>query len=100
MDLTNEFSQQEIEELKTPALLCYIFGWIGTLIIMIGDKKESRLAKFYANEGLLIGIGCVLLSWTCVVPIVLLIFAIMGIVNTVNGVVKPMPLIGGIQIIK
>ncbi|MCL2632997.1 MAG: hypothetical protein FWD34_00600 [Oscillospiraceae bacterium] len=99
-DITHLFDAAEIEANKTNAILCYLLWYIGTIIVMCGSSKESKLAKFYANYGLILGLAYVILFWTGVVPIVVTVFMILGIVDAVNGRVKKLPLIGNLKIIK
>ena len=76
-------------------------------------NSESKVGKFHANQGLslllltisvsIIGSVIPLLGWFIILPIgslMCLIFAIMGIINAINGEMKPLPLIGKIQLIK
>ena len=96
------------------------------VLIPILAAKESRFAKYHANQGLvLFGVYAVLgmaitfmsiilsfipplhFAFTCLsclfVPVVVLsylAFVIMGILNAVNGQMKPLPLFPKITIIK
>lgn len=89
-----------------------IFAYIGIIFWLIaylaGDKEG---AKFHLNQGLVLIIisianGVVglipilgsIVSW--VVSVALLVFAIMGIVAAAKDEEKPLPVIGGIRILK
>lgn len=37
--------------------LCYIFPILGSIIVMITDKKENKTILFHAWQGLILGIG-------------------------------------------
>ncbi len=84
----------------------YIFFFIP----LIADS-ENQTYKFHANQGLLIalmGVATVLLGWIPIIgwilaiiaPLVLLVFAIIGIVNALNENEKELPLVGSMRIIK
>jgi uncharacterized membrane protein len=92
---------------KWIAVLAYILFFLPLL-----TAKDSRFAMYHANQGLVL----LILSIACnivlgVIPIIgwillplanlaTLVFAILGIVAAANGQLKPLPLIGGITIIK
>ena len=97
---------------KGMAVLSY-FGLL--VLIPIFLAKEDALARYHANQGLVLfivdiiaGIAGGLLAYIPVVggiiasllSIVLFVFMILGIINAVKGEMKPLPLIGGIEIIK
>ena len=89
-----------------------IVAYIGILFIVpLLAAKESRFAMYHANQGLNLFIAWVVAGVIGIVPvigwiiaplasIVLFIFAIMGLVNAAKGEMKPLPLIGGWQLIK
>lgn len=86
---------------KTTGIVAYI-TWVGLLIAFLAGDKEG--AKFHINQSLVLVIASVICG---IIPIVgwiaeiaVLVFTIMGIVSAVNGEEKPLPLIGGIKIIK
>ncbi|MBE5785501.1 MAG: hypothetical protein E7330_06830 [Clostridiales bacterium] len=100
---------------KVMGILSYI--WI-LWIVPLFAAKDSQFARFHANQGLLLWIvsvvmgiiGIVLgfipvvgtvikiIGW--IVNVATLVLAIIGIINAVKGEMKPLPLIGGIKIIK
>lgn len=92
---------------KVTSVLAYI-GIIFWLIAFLAGDKEG--AKFHLNQGLVLAIANVVLGIlsaipvvgivACIASVVLFVFAIMGIVSAVKDEEKPLPLIGGIQILK
>ena len=95
-----------------------VFAYLGLIFWLIGffaGDKEG--AKFHLNQGLVLAIAniaCSVLSGLSVIPVIgmvfalvgcvasvaVLVFAIMGIVSAVKEEEKPLPLIGKIQILK
>lgn len=113
-----DFTMQDSND-KVYGVLAY-FG-ILFLVPLLAGKTE--FAKYHANQGLVlffadlvlgivIGISVAVLSLLGVVGVILgslisgvlglavLILMIMGIVHAANGEMKPLPIIGGITIIK
>ncbi|MDR2373380.1 MAG: hypothetical protein LBD77_04635 [Bifidobacteriaceae bacterium] len=114
----------DIQQNKVYAVLSYI----GILVLVpILAAKESRFARFHANQGLLLLIGEVAyaiiysiisaivaatFSWSAaalaslilfvlgLVSLVFPVFSIIGIVNAAQGKPKALPLIGNIRILK
>ncbi|MBQ7874681.1 MAG: DUF4870 domain-containing protein [Oscillospiraceae bacterium] len=97
---------------KLLAAISYV--WI-LCIVTILCAKDDAFARYHANQGLVLLIaniaagivGAILAFIPVVGPIVawvisiaLFVFMILGIVNAATGKMKPLPLIGGIQIIK
>ncbi len=103
-----QFTQEDIEKNKVMAILAYIL-----FLIPLLAAGESPYARYHANQGLLLFIGALIinvvggvvpfLGWLIVLPLgnlALLILAIMGIVRAAQGQVKPLPIIGGITLLK
>ena len=89
---------------KVTGIFAYL-GLIFWLIAYLAGDKEG--AKFHLNQGLvliLFGFAFAIVSWIpivgCVLWIVWLVFAIMGIISAAKDEEKPLPLIGGIQLLK
>lgn len=104
---------------KTTDVVGYI-GVIGLIIAFAAGTREQ--SKFHLNQSLVLVIATLILSIISgiaggiagVVPILGLIltlvtsicsiacfvFMILGIINAAKGVEKPLPVIGGIQILK
>lgn len=112
---------EDVQNNKVFAILAYI----GILVLVpIFAAKESKFARFHANQGLIIFIcevawGIIssivtsllinswsfglltlwsLISW--LIYIGFLVFSIIGIVNAAQGSTKPMPLFGKFKILK
>jgi|CZCB01.1.fsa_nt_gi uncharacterized membrane protein len=102
-----EFTQEDIEKNKTMAGLAYILFFLPLIVC-----PDSSYAKFHANQGLLLLIvsiaGNIILGMIPIIGwillplfgIVILVFAIMGLVNGLGGKAKRLPLIGKYTILK
>lgn len=114
-DTTGEFDQQDIAQNKVMAILAYI----GILVLVpIFAAKESKFARFHANQGLVLAITEIILSIVisilAFIPIIglligivgyiaelgCLVLAILGIVNAANGKAKELPIIGKFRVLK
>ena len=101
---------KDVEKNKVMAILAYFLFFLP----LITDAKDSPFAKYHANQGLLLlmfSFGAYLVSSMLVVvligflllplaSVVSFVFLVLGIINASNGEMKPLPLFGGIQIIK
>lgn len=122
-DTTAAFDQQDIANNKVMGVLAYL-SWL--VLIPIFGAKDSKFARFHANQGLALAIteiawwiieailGSVLLSLLRysfsiysiimlvlnLVNIVFLVLAILGIVNALNGRAKELPIVGKFKILK
>ena len=68
-----------------------ILAYFGPLVLVpILAARESRFAQYHANQGLVL----------LIVGIVFLVLAVIGIINASKGEMKPLPVIGGISILK
>lgn len=104
---------------KAFGVLAYL-GWLVLVPILAGKTEFSR---FHANQGLVLAIaatvvsivvgiatgvlmvlvpilGIILGSLTGLIGLAELILMIMGIVNAAQGQMKPLPIIGGIKLLK
>jgi len=101
----------DAESNKGMAIIAYILFFVP---LITGDHKKSPFVMFHTNQGLLLFLFSVggsiissilviiiigILLWA-VVGIASLIFLILGIMNAVNGRMKPLPIIGKFEIIK
>lgn len=116
---TLEFDEVDIEQNKVMALLSYL----GILVLIpIFAAKESKYARFHANQGLVLCIAAVLygvaysiltsiilaISWRLyflvsligLLSIVFVVLAVIGIINALNGKAKELPIIGKYKILK
>ena len=101
------FSQEDIEKNKVMAALAYFLFFLPLVAC-----PESRFGKYHANQGLLLLIvgfgGSIILGIIPIIGWILLpffyiavaVFAIMGLLNGLKGVAKPLPLFGKFVIIK
>ncbi|MBQ2998619.1 MAG: hypothetical protein IJD62_06405 [Oscillospiraceae bacterium] len=97
---------------KLLAAISYV--WI-LCIVTILCAKDDAFARYHANQGLVLLIANIasvvagfilgfipfvggIISW--IISIALFVLMILGIVNAATGKMKPLPLIGGIEIIK
>jgi len=106
---TNEgFEKDDIENNKVMALLAYII-----FLVPLLAAKESKFAMFHTNQGLILFLCAVavnivggivpIVGWLIILPLgnlFVFILAIIGIINAAKGEAKPLPLIGGIKILK
>lgn len=115
-DSTNEFDPKDIEQNKVMAVLAYL----GILVLVpIFAAKESKFARFHANQGLIlciIGIILYLLVqvllvisvklaaifgiFMWIIDLGILVLAIIGIINAAKGRAKELPLVGNYRILK
>ncbi len=85
---------------KTTDMVAYV-TWVGLLIAFIaGDREKS---KFHLNQALvvwLVGFLSVipLVGW--IIGIAAFVLAVMGFISAVNGEEKPLPIVGGIKLLK
>ncbi len=106
--LASQVDKEDLEKNKVFAILAYIIFFIPLLA-----AKDSKFAMYHANQGLVLFLGAVILNfvgsfipfigWFLIIPfgnLFILVLAILGIVNAANGTLKPLPIIGTIQIIK
>ncbi len=118
-DTTADYDANDITQNKAMGVLAY-FGPL--CFIPMFAAKDSKFARFHANQGLVLLIACVVwsiaysilnaiilaISWRLyfissiigLVSLVFLILAIIGIINAANGKAKELPLIGKIKILK
>lgn len=118
-DTTGEFDAQDIAKNKVMAILAY-FGPL--VLVPIFGAKESKFARYHANQGLLLLIACIAwnivssilssiiiaISWRLafvtsllsLVSLVFLVLAVIGIINAANGKAKELPIIGKFKLLK
>jgi len=104
---SQEFTAEDIEKNKVVSAFAYLLFFL-PLIVCPG----SPFGKFHANQGLLLLIVCVagsiilnlipVVGWILLplFSVLVLAVAIMGLVNTLNGKAKELPLIGKYRILK
>ena len=110
---------RDAEQGKVMAVFAYV-GILCLIPLLTGDYKKSPFVKYHLNQGLVLFIADI--AWIFVSFILDFIFSgffgflfglvrfvvsagvivliILGIINALNGRMKPLPLIGNITIIK
>ena len=118
-DTTTEYDANDINSNKAMAILAY-FGPL--VLIPLLAAKDSKFARFHANQGLLLLITSILygfaysvlsavilaISWRLYFIVTIIGFlsvaltalAIIGIINAAGGKAKELPLIGKFKLIK
>lgn len=83
-----------------------IVAYILFFVPLLTDAKKDSFVRYHVRQGFLVFIGAVavwiigiVLTWrfyvvTNILNLVVLVFAIIGIINAANGQEKPLPLIG------
>lgn len=118
-DTTSQYDPADVEKNKAMGVLAYL-SWL--VLIPIFAAKDSKFARFHANQGLVLLIASAIfgvvrwvlseilfaISWrlyfvTVIISLLGLVFlalAIIGIVNAATGKAKELPVIGQISILK
>ena len=106
-DYSDEMDPDDVEKNRLMAALSY-FGPL--VLVPIFGAKDSKFAKFHANQGLvlfLLELACVCLKGVKVIGwifglvlIVLAILAVVGIVYACQGKAKELPVVGNWKILK
>lgn len=116
-DRTNLFSQDDIQQNKIMAMLSYL----GVLVLIpIFAAKDSKFARFHANQGLVLAITEVIwftilsllnlltrISWgfyfltvpLWIISTIFTVLVVFGIVTSVTGQAKTLPVIGKFHIL-
>lgn len=100
---------------KVTGIVGYL-TWIGLVVALCAGDKEG--AKFHLNQSLVLWVvelvlvvvsgvasfipvvGLIISLVVGICQLVLAVFWVMGLINAIKEVEKPLPLIGGIQILK
>lgn len=98
----------DVEKNKAMAVLAYFIFFIPLLA-----AKDSKFAMYHANQGLLLFLSALavnmvggvipIIGWFLIFPLgnlFCVVLFILGIINASKGEMKPLPLIGGISILK
>lgn len=101
----------DVEQNKVMAIVGYVIPLL-FFVPMLSEKK-SPFGMFHANQQLVLLITAILvqvvgtvipiLGWFIILPfgmLVVFVLAIIGVINSAKGQMKPLPLIGGFSIIK
>ena len=93
---------------KAKAILAYVFGWIGGLIVLFAMKDNERNTKFHAAQAITLSVGYFLISliyryipitipfFSKILWVVYIIGIIMGIAKANKEEDPELPVIGGI----
>lgn len=106
--LTQQPDSADVEKNKVMGILAYIFFFIPLLA-----AKDSQFAMFHANQGLVLFLAAMAINivgsfilfsgWFFILTLgnlLIFVFVVLGIINAAKGEMKPLPLIGGISILK
>lgn len=106
-DKTETMNSSDINNNKLIALLSYISI---LFLIPLFLAKDSKFARFHVNQGILLFIVSFILGLLSAIPfigivfkilnVVAFVFAILGIINAVQGKAKELPIIGKYTLIK
>lgn len=110
-DQTDTMDKNDVDNNKFMGVLAYLSILV---LIPIFAAKNSKFARFHANQGLVVCIGGIILgvitgilskipvlNIICpIIDLVPLAYSILGIVYVVQGKAKDLPFIGGIKILK
>ena len=114
-DTTSDFDQNDIKQNKLMAGLSY-FGIL--VLIPIFAAKNSKFARFHANQGLILTIiswgmsiismvigeipviGFIFSILSGIVSIVTLVLFVIGLINVIQGKAKELPIVGKYRILK
>ena len=89
-----------------------VLAYIGILVLIpLLAGGDSKFIRFQANQGLVLFIALIVVNILWIIPFLgwviaplvtlgIVVLAILGIINVLNGEQKPLPLIGGITLIK
>ncbi len=105
-DESDSFDAADVEKNKFMAVLAYII-----FLIPLIAAKESPFARYHTNQGIILVICAVIVSVISAVPVIgwiiapvagiaVTVFAIIGILNALNGKAKELPIIGKFRILK
>lgn len=102
-----------VDNSKLWAVLGYIIPFLFFIPLVMEDLKNNSFSKFHANQQLVLLIAGIVinivgtiipfLGWFLILPIgsiFLLVVVIIGIINAAKGEQKPLPVIGGFNILK
>ena len=93
---------------KVTDIVAYL-TWVGLIIAFVAGDKEA--SKFHLNQSLVIWLAGIVCGVIAVIPILgwivslvgwifLVVCWFIGFIGAIQGTEKPIPLIGGIQLLK
>jgi len=98
--------QKDALDNKTNGIFCYL-GILLLIPLLQGTHNTSPFVKYHLNQGIILAIAWI--AFSLIVPFLWFlsilylapfVFMVLGIMNVVNGKMVPLPLIGGISILK
>lgn len=95
---------------KSHSILCYI-TWIGWIVVLCIRNKEDEVVKHHLNQALVLNlavtivniiarIGGVVGTLCGILSLCLFVFWIIGLVRAAKLSTEPLPVLGGIQLIR
>lgn len=114
-DTTGEFDEKDIQDNKVMALLSYV-SWL--VLVPIFAAKDSKFARYHANQGIVLAIaeiivwvalgilsGIPFIGWLFSIimwlfNIAVFAYAVLGVINVLNGKAKELPYVGKYRILK
>ncbi|MGI9544301.1 MAG: DUF4870 domain-containing protein [Cyclobacteriaceae bacterium] len=105
MEETTPSEQSGTTEDKTVGIVAYLW-WIGLLIAFImNQNKKSEFGSYHIRQGLGLTIAGIASGLVWVIPILgwiigfiawifLIVLWVMGLINAINGKMKPVPVLG------
>ncbi len=115
VDRTSEFEEKDAQDNKVMGILAYLFLLV---LVPIFAAKESKWARFHANQGLVLAIiegalyvTMAVLGWIPVLGWIVnivcwlanigcVVLAVLGIVAAAKGQAKDLPIISKFKILK
>ncbi|MBQ0102045.1 MAG: zinc-ribbon domain-containing protein [Firmicutes bacterium] len=103
-DHTAEFTEDEVKEYKTFALITYFLGFIGIIIALLAVHEDSKYINFHVRQSIKATIVSMIVCLLFIIPVIgwilaplaliaLAVFVIIGIVWTCQGKSKELILI-------
>lgn len=103
----DQAEKSDVEKNKVAAILAYFLFFLPLLM-----AKESKFAKYHANQGLLllllaiavyvVGMVIPIIGWIIILPLgqlFVFVLFVMGIINASKGEMKELPVIGHIKLL-
>lgn len=108
----NKTSVEQDQNIKTIAALAYLIFFLPMI-----TNKDSKFAMYHANQGLVLLLTFLVLSFLFNVlgailfffggfllwslpGLIAVVLGVLGIVNALNGEMKPLPIVGEIKLLK
>ena len=93
---------------KATDIIAYL-TWVGLIIAFVAGDREA--SKFHLNQSLVIWLTGIVLGFVAIIPILGWIICLLGgifcavcwfigIINAIQGIEKPVPLLGKLQLLQ